>query len=41
MMKWKILFVQHSGLLLEGVSETIKMKQPNKNEDFLVCYWVH
>ena len=27
-----------SGLLLKGVSETFKMKQNNKKEDFLVCY---
>ena len=26
------------GLLLEGVSETIKNEAKNKKEDFLVCY---
>ena len=25
-------------LLIKGVSETIKMKQKNKNEDFSDCY---
>ena len=26
------------GLLIKGVSKTIKMKQKNKNEDFLECF---
>ena len=30
--------LENSGLLLEGVSETIKMKQKNRKEDLLVCY---
>ena len=30
--------LEESGILLKGVSETIKMKQKNKKEDFLVCY---
>ena len=30
--------LEDSELLLEGVSETIKMKQKNKKQDFLVCY---
>ena len=30
--------LEDSGLLLEGVIETIKMKQKNKKEDFLVSY---
>ena len=30
--------LEDSGLLLEGVSETIKMEQKNEMEDFLVCY---
>ena len=30
--------LEDSGLLLKGVSETIKMKQKNKKEDFLECY---
>ena len=30
--------LEDSGLLLEEVSETTKMKQRNKKEDFLVCY---
>ena len=29
---------EDSRLLLEGVSETIKMKQKNKKRDFLLCY---
>ena len=42
MMKWKILKIvrclEDSGLLLEGVSETIKSKGKEQKEDFLVCY---
>ena len=30
--------LEDSELLLEGFSETIKMKQKNKKEDFLVGY---
>ena len=30
--------LEESGLLIKGVSETIKVKQTNKKEDFLVCY---
>ena len=30
--------LEDSGLLLEGVSEKLKMKQKNKRRDFLVCY---
>ena len=30
--------LEDSELLLEGVSETIKMKEKNKKEDFLVRY---
>ena len=30
--------LEESGLLIKGVSETTKMKQKNKNEDFLECY---
>ena len=30
--------LEDSGILLERVSETIKTKQNNKKEDFLVCY---
>ena len=30
--------LEDCGLLLIGVSETIKTKQNNKKEDFLVCY---
>ena len=30
--------LEDSGLLQKGVSETIKTKQKNKKEDFLVCY---
>ena len=33
--------LKESGLLMKGVSETIKMKQKNKKVDFLTCYWVH
>ena len=29
---------EDSGLLIKGVSKTIKMKQKNKKEDFSVCY---
>ena len=32
--------LENSGLLLKGVSETFNMKLKNKEEDFLVCYWV-
>ena len=30
--------LEDSGLLIKGVSETIKMKQKNKKEDFFQCY---
>ena len=30
--------LENSGLLLEGVSETIKNEAEEQNEDFLVCY---
>ena len=30
--------LEESGLLMEGISKQLKMKQKNKNEDFLVCY---
>ena len=30
--------LEESGLLSEGVSETIKMNQKNKKEEFIVCY---
>ena len=30
--------LEDSGLLFEGVSETIHNKAKNKEEDFLVCY---
>ena len=33
--------LENSGLLLEGVSEQLKMKQKNKKEDFLICYYAH
>ena len=33
--------LEDSGLLLEGVSETFKMKLKNKKEYFLVCCLVH
>ena len=33
--------LDESGLLIKGVSETIKMKQKNKKVDFLACYYVH
>ena len=33
--------LEESGLLIKGVSETIKMKQKNKKVDFLACYYVH
>ena len=31
--------LEESGLLIKRVSETIKMKQNNKKEDFLECYY--
>ena len=30
--------LEDSGLLLKGVSETVKDEAENKKEDFLVCY---
>ena len=33
--------LEDSGILLKGVSETIKDEAKEKKEDFLVCYWVH
>ena len=33
--------LENSGLLLQGVSEQLKMKQKNKKEDFLICYYAH
>ena len=30
--------LEDSGILLQGVSETIKNKAKNKKKDFLVCY---
>ena len=30
--------IEDSGVLLKGVSEKLKMKLKNKEEDFLVCY---
>ena len=33
--------LDESGLLIKGVSETIKMKQKNKKVNFLACYFVH
>ena len=33
--------LKDSGLLMNGVSKTVKMKQKNKKVDFLACYWVH
>ena len=36
-----VKFIEDSGLLLKGVSQTIQIKLKNKKEDFLVCYLVH
>ena len=33
--------LEDSGVLLKGVSETIKNKAKEQKEDFLVCYLVH
>ena len=34
-----IKFLEESGLLIKKVlAQQLKMKQENKNEDFLVCY---
>ena len=33
--------LEDSGLLLKGITETVKMNQENKKSDFLVCYYVH
>ena len=30
--------LEDSGILLEGVSETIKNEEKEQKEDFLVCY---
>ena len=30
--------LEESGLLIKGVSETIKNEAKNKNEEFSVCY---
>ena len=32
--------LEDSGILLKGVTETIKMKLKNKKEVFYLCYWV-
>ena len=36
-----VKFIEDSGFLLKGVSQTIQIKLKNKKEDFLVCYLVH
>ena len=33
--------LEDSGLLLDGITETVKMTLENKKEDFLACYLVH
>ena len=33
--------LEESGLLMKGATETIKMKQKNKNMDFLAFYQLH
>ena len=33
-----VKYLEDSGLLLIGVSETFKVKLKNKKEDFFVCY---
>ena len=33
--------LEDSNTLLKGVTKQLKIKQKNKKEDFLVCYWVH
>ena len=30
--------LEESGLLITGISETIKMKEKNKKEEFFQCY---
>ena len=36
-----VKFLPDSGLLLEGVTETVLSEVNNKKGDFLVCYLVH
>ena len=33
--------LEDSGILLDGITETIKIEVKEKKEDFLVCYSVH
>ena len=33
-----VKFFEVSGLLIKGANEKLKMKQKNKNGNFLVCY---
>ena len=36
-----VKYLEDSGLLFKGVSETIQNEAKEQKEDFLVCYLVH